>query len=213
MATSFAYLMAPIINVVYAVHPTTILELGCGLGKYGMLLNMYCGINPELPLDISTHELKQVSTINMDAIEINSKYIGLHHSQFYNSIRIADLESIDLNEIIFHDLILAIDVIEHLEKSIALNLIQSLFKTKCKQMLISSPIGKMHQDALFGSEKEIHISGWQSSDFRFAPYLEWQRLYGNGIYLLSHEPIDILGFGRSPVKRFRRLARAIVNEL
>jgi SAM-dependent methyltransferase len=213
MATSFSFLIPPVVAIASQLAPKSILELGCGIGKYGLLLGSYVGLDPYADLDAAGKPLREVSHVRIDAVELNQKYLMPHHGEFYSSIILADLEQLRPEDLGSYDLILAVDVVEHLRKEPALRLLEALYRDHCKHLLVTSPLGWMEQGALFGSEQEVHRISWTPRDFRFATDLTWQRLYQSGVYLLSHEPVDVPGFGRGLTKRLRRLARNLLNEL
>lgn len=46
-----------------------------------------------------------------------------------------------------------------------------------------------------------------------APYMEYQRVEPGRVFVLSGRPIRIVGFGRSPIKRLKRIVRKILDEV
>jgi hypothetical protein len=65
------------------------------------------------------------------------------------------------------DVILFIDVLEHVEKDIAVNLIR-LCRYASKRVVIFLPIGKCKQDPYDGNPYQEHLSTWELSDFEGA---------------------------------------------
>ena len=70
----------------------------------------------------------------------------------------------------------------------------------------------LNQD-LYESEYEHHVSHWTLNDFKKLGFTDSQYFDGGAVYLLSKERLDIRGFGNSVVKKIRRVARAVRNEL
>ena len=63
---------------------------------------------------------------------------------------------------------------------------------------------KVHLDITFLTEKK---------DFENLGYLNCQYFDAGAIYLLSNEKLDVRGFGNSWIKKLRRIARAVKNEI
>lgn len=66
----------------------------------------------------------------------------------------------------FDDLsFLMIDVIEHIEKSEAIDIIEKL-KSISNKIIIFTPYGFMHQDEYDSNEYQRHLSSWTDEDFK-----------------------------------------------
>lgn len=68
------------------------------------------------------------------------------------------------------DVVIALDVIEHLEKVDALNLIKKMEKIAGKKVIILTPNGFHHQDHLDGNPHQEHKSGWRIQDLKRRGY-------------------------------------------
>lgn len=69
------------------------------------------------------------------------------------------------------------------------------------------------QDSMYGNERERHVSHWRREDFG-AALIDYQRAGSSVVYLLSNrQKADIRGFGHSLIKRCRRLARFLRDDL
>ena len=209
MASSFSSQIPAILHVLLKLSPKSILDIGKGFGKYGFLIHEYIGIddqkrlNPELTMS-------QQSRVKIDAIEVDKDLLLPHLSQFYNEVFAEDVFKI-YKSLPQYDLILMIDVIEHLDKGKAIAMLE-YFLSKNSILLIATPISFFKQE-LYQSEFEHHISHWKTNDFKKLGYTDFQYFDGGAIYLLSKEKIEIRGFGNSAIKKLRRIARAVRNEI
>ena len=112
---------------------TEILDVGAGWGKYKKLLPEY----------------------QMDAVEIWKPYIEqekLH--DLYRQVFPVDI--CDIHDI-FYDVIIMGDVLEHIERSQAVKIMERL-KKSCKQLYLVVPY-QYHQDEVNGNKYEIHLQG------------------------------------------------------
>jgi hypothetical protein len=129
------------------MKPKLILEVGIGHGKWGVLCHEYlkywCSIIPRI-----------------DGVEAFSDYVSPAH-EVYNGVIYGDvMEVIDKLDVGAYDLVMIIDVIEHLEKEDGLKLL-----SMAKRYLVTTPEYWNPQGACFGNEFEKHISKWEPSDF------------------------------------------------
>lgn len=136
--------------VVYRVmdmKPQSILDVGIGHGKWGILCDEYlrywCNIQPHI-----------------DGVEAFRGYTSPAHS-IYKKIFYCDVVNLfDEDMLESYDLVLAIDVIEHLSKENGRMLLDS-----SKHYIVATPGYPSPQGAVFGNEYERHVSEWKPSDF------------------------------------------------
>lgn len=69
------------------------------------------------------------------------------------------------------DAVIALDVVEHLEKKEAQKLIADMEKIAKKKVIIMTPNGFYHQDELFGNPHQVHKSEWKIKDFKNMRYI------------------------------------------
>ena len=209
MASSFIDQTPVIIYLLQKLKPKKILDIGKGMGKYGFLLHEYLGIDNTKKIDPSK-TLKELSNIVVDAVEVDEDLMLPHLSQIYNKVYFGDILKIrdDLPQ---YDLILMIDIIEHINKEEAILALKS-FLQKGSDIIIATPINFFNQD-LYESEFEHHVSHWTIKDLNKLGFVEVQYLNGGAVYLLSNKKIAIRGFGNSFIKKLRRVGRSIMNEL
>ncbi len=125
-----------------------ILDVGCGHGFYYKLLSDYF--------------------INFDAVEVWSPYIQEYNlEKMYDNVYNVNIMDFEFE---FYDIIIMVDVLEHLERSDVIKLLNRI-KDKCKELLVIVPyylpqddvylvgtaeqsIGTMHAEETF-KEKEL----------------------------------------------------------
>jgi len=127
------------------MSPKTILDVGAGHGKWGVLCGEY---------------LKYWKNIEpvIDGVEAFEKYKSPVHG-VYRQVFYRDVTEI-MHIVGNYDLVLAIDVIEHLSRDDGLKLLDV-----AKSYLVSTPGYWSPQGACFGNEHETHISKWSTDDF------------------------------------------------
>ncbi len=136
-------------------RPKSILDIGVGFGSKGVLFREYS--------DIWDRNLKDWKTI-IDGVEIFEEYLNEIHKKIYNNIHIGNILDI-IDTLGDYDLIYMGDVIEHISKPEALDLLEKL-KAKGKIVIIVTPEDIGNQGTVFGNENEAHISQWYLEDFK-----------------------------------------------
>ena len=68
------------------------------------------------------------------------------------------------------DVVVSVDVIEHLTKKEALSMIRSMEKIAKKRIVIMTPNGFYPQSTLFGNPHQVHKSGWYVADLENLGY-------------------------------------------
>jgi hypothetical protein len=146
------------IELIRKINPESILDIGAGFGRWGILSREFLEIWEE---ENYTDKWKR----KIDAVEIYDKYVKPYHSYFYDNVYIVN--ALDyVNEMKEnYDLIICGDVIEHFGKKDGEILIDTCLK-KSRYLMINIPVGdKWEQEESGGNEYEKHRSVWQKSDF------------------------------------------------
>ena len=208
MASSFINQVPVIIHLIQKLEPASILDIGKGFGKYGFLVHEYAGIDNQHKINPRS-SLKELSTVSIDAVEVDPDLMLPHLDQVYREVYFGDILKI-YPGLPAYDLVLMIDIIEHIDKQGAIELLRHLLK-KGSRVIVSTPIDFFEQH-LYESEYENHVSHWSIRDFRNIASVDVQYFDAGAVYLLSNEKLDIRGFGNSLIKKIRRIARAIKNE-
>lgn len=209
MASSFSSQIPAIVYLVKQLNPFTILDIGKGFGKYGFLIHEYSGIDNQKKIDPAL-TMAQQSNIKIDAIEADEDLLLPHLNQIYREIIIGDVFKV-YKYLDTYDLILMIDVIEHLDKEKAIAMLKH-FLLKHTRIVIATPMQFFKQE-LYQSNYEHHISYWKLADFKNLGSVQYQYIDGGAIYILSNDKIEIRGFGNSLMKKARRIVKSIINEI
>ena len=209
MASSFVQQIPCIVKLLQTIKPTTILDIGKGFGKYGFLMHEYLGIDNTKKID-NTKTLAELSSIKIDAVEADTDLMLPHLPHLYNKVYFDDVTKI-YKALPVYDLILMVDIIEHLEKQKAEEMIKH-FLSKNITLLIATPIDFFNQD-LYESEFEHHLSHFTIKDFKQFGFVNYQVFDGGGVYLLAKNKIDTGNFGNTLYNKLKRIRRAIINEM
>jgi len=158
MPSSDIHLIPHVCTQFRALMPNSVLDIGIGFGKYGFLAREY--------LDIYEERYQPITwRTKIDGIEIFADYVGNLQRIFYNNIYIGD--ALDcLRKLDNYDLILLLDVIEHIEKTRGFELLK-LISEKSEVALISSPIKVKSLGAplmKYGNIYERHLSQWTEEE-------------------------------------------------
>lgn len=148
MPTSLIELIQPVVHIVWtytqrAGRPLRILDVGPGYGKYGVLIREYVG-NPE----------------RFDAVEAWSAYVNRRLLALYDHVFLGDVCTLDESALANYDLVLMIDVIEHIDKHRA----QGLLNRIPGEIVISTP-QHFFDNPVDLPPTERHLSHWTMEDF------------------------------------------------
>lgn len=157
MPTSGSTQISTILQLAQNISPTSILDIGIGLGKYGFLCREY--------LDVSNERLSRSEwTTTINGIEIFERYRNPVWGYYYDAVYIGDALT-SLGDMANVDLVLLIDVIEHLPKDEGELLLRRCLSTG-KYVLFSTPRLYHEQDEVFGNAHEVHRSHWSTRDLK-----------------------------------------------
>lgn len=208
MASSFAEQIPIILHVVRQLRPTTVLDIGKGFGKYGLLLHEYCGVDYSRKPEPGV-ALKEQSSIAIDAVEVNRDYDFPHNNSLYREIFWQEVMAA-YEALPQYDVVLMVDVIEHLSKENGVKLVEH-FVNRGSVCVIASPREYFQQD-LFDSHWEHHQSFWTAADLRRIANVEYQSTRTGRVYVVSRRPTPIVGFGNNLLQKLKRIVWAILNE-
>jgi hypothetical protein len=138
MTTSEFSQIPEVVDILVKERPQSVLDVGSGWGKYGVLAREYA--EPAI----------------VDAIDVMPPRYQVYDHAFVGDIR--ELDRVLPKEAGPYDLALLIEVIEHLEKSDAWELLDRLVR-RAKRVLITTPLGFRPQDVP-DMPFENHRSGW-----------------------------------------------------
>jgi len=162
MASSDNITIPYVSRIVSSLSPTSALDVGIGMGKFGFIFREACEWLLE---ECGTRVSKENWKTKLDGIEVCSEYVTPLQQYLYDKIHIGPAQEIaaDLDD---YDLIHLGDVIEHFEKSEGQRLLDILFEKACLGVLIVTPAGEYEQEGLEDNPYEEHKSTWSPRDFR-----------------------------------------------
>jgi SAM-dependent methyltransferase len=180
MPTSVHHNLSTVLTVVTQLNPKRVLDVGCGFGKYGVLLREYLDIWHER-LDRSQWEAELVG------IEGFERYRCPIHDYVYDKTYFGDACDIvpTLGEF---DVVLILDVIEHLEKDRAAELLRQCL-ARSKAVIVSTPISFYPQHAICDNPYEMHRCHWTRADFPPDVSVKAIRVVACDIFVASRTPL------------------------
>ena len=156
MPVSHTYQISSIMESIILCDPKSILEIGVGFGKYGVL----CYERLNLWWHGLTKEDYKMRKIKIDGIEIYKDYKNPIYDFIYDNIFFGNAINIVNNfKDKEYDLILMLDVLEHLNEIDGNSLLNRCNRIS-NNILISTPKDIGSQDQHFGNEAECHKFQW-----------------------------------------------------
>jgi hypothetical protein len=147
----------PIFDVLQTAKPESILDIGPGYGKLGVLCREYLDVSPQF---LTETQYPPPQHLTLDCIEIFEDYISPLHRHIYDHIYIGNALTILptlKNEA--YDMALVVDVLEHFSTPDAVRLIASVLQ-KSKMALVATPRIGWTQLEVFGNAFEEHLTVW-----------------------------------------------------
>lgn len=157
MPTSWMETIPDIIEQVNLLNPDSILDIGIGFGKYGLLLREKLEI-PEKRYS------KKDWRIRIDGIEAFRNYQNPIHDYVYNNVYYDAVENC-LDQLPFYDVVLLVDVLEHFEKETGKEFIRKVLGHTKKALIVSTPLYPAEQREYLSNRFEEHKSRWMQVDF------------------------------------------------
>jgi hypothetical protein len=137
--------------------PKSVLDVGIGFGKYGVLCREY--------LDVWGAEKFGERRHRIDGIEAFRDYLTPLQASVYDEIFVGDALEIIPKLERKYDLLLLIDVLEHFEFQTGKKLLE-LCKIQAKNIVVSTPLDMGVQGAVFGNQFETHRAQWTRKDLK-----------------------------------------------
>lgn len=156
--TSYPHQLNQIVNLIRYTKPQSVLDIGVGFGKYGMLAREYLEFG-------STETGYGEWTHRIDGIEAFGDYLTPLHDYIYDEVFVGNALEILPTLEQRYDIILLIDVLEHFERDDGLRLLE-LMRERGRNYIVSTPRHAGPQGAEYGNEWETHRSQWHPRDFR-----------------------------------------------
>lgn len=152
--------LTTMVRMIQEAHPASILDVGVGYGKWGFLCREYL----EAYEGRVYPESWSAKLIGIEIFEPYVRGFGWTRS-IYNEIYVGDALDV-ARKLVAFDLVIAGDVIEHLEKQRAADLIELLKSKALKMLLVSIPLGVCWLDnrVVAGNQYEKHRSSWSATE-------------------------------------------------
>lgn len=149
MPTSNHYQLTPIMDLIIKINPDSILDIGIGFGKYGVLCREY--------LELWDGREEYTFKRKLDGVEIFADYITPLHNYIYDTLYIENVFNI-LDKLTGYDLVLIIGTLEHFDKEQGYSLLKASLKNK--NIIVSTPNRFIEQKGGFGNPHEEHKTSW-----------------------------------------------------
>ncbi len=143
MPTSEHWQIPWVLDVITREQPATVLDVGAGYGKFGILAREYA------------------SPGRVDAVDVNPPRFEAYDHFYRGDLR--DIDRLLPPDAPRYDLALFLDTIEHLEKAEAWTVLETLAR-RARRILITTPWGFRPQQVP-GQPFETHRSGWYPWEF------------------------------------------------
>jgi 2-polyprenyl-3-methyl-5-hydroxy-6-metoxy-1,4-benzoquinol methylase len=180
MPTSDVHNIVPILTVIQGLRPRSVLDIGCGFGKYGVLLREY--------LDVWQERLSaETWQVRLEAIDAFSAYRNPIWDYIYQKVHIGQAQTI-VPRLGDFDVILIADVIEHLEHDQAVELVDRSL-AKCRGLIVSTPKEFYPQEDTNDNPYETHRILWTRSDFPHGTHVRTIPGLACNIFVASRRPI------------------------
>ncbi len=157
MPTSHSQQMNEIVELIALTDPQSLLDIGVGFGKYGVLAREYLELwdGRDQYLDWQRR---------IDGIEGFSDYKTPIHEFIYDNMYWGDAREIVPKLEVDYDLIILIDILEHFTREEGMKLLEICLQ-RGRNVLISTPIKMSDQGEAFENPYETHRYQWTRKDF------------------------------------------------
>lgn len=194
MPTSHLYQIHEIVTLIRAADPFSLLDIGCGFGKYGFLAREY--------LELWDGREKYLEwRRRIDGVEGCAEYITDLQRLIYNNIYLGHAQEVLPTLNFRYDLILMVDVIEHFDKDEGREVLRHCQRL-AKNLIISTPKTTIMRDGTFGNPLEAHVSQWTLED------LAW---YGPN-FVINNQSSLIVFLGQDAEAVYKKLTTKPANE-
>jgi len=147
--------------------PASVLDVGMGFGKYGLLLREYADIG--LRTDEPAHERGRWR-LRLTGVEVFAPFVLAHQRAIYDDILVGDIrELLRVGRVWPHDLALMVEVLEHMPKADGFDVLRRL-SALSRAVLVTTPNGFQPMPELLGNPFQEHVSGWLADDLRDAGF-------------------------------------------
>ena len=149
--------------MITAANPRSLLDIGAGFGKYGVLAREY--------LELHDYSWRKPNwQCHIDGIEAFEEYLSELHNFTYNHVFVGNALDIVPTLEEHYDLVLLVDVLEHFTFDDGVKLLKDC-SSLANNVLVSTPLDWIAQTDILGNPYEIHKSLWKKRNFnQFGPH-------------------------------------------
>ncbi|NOX59823.1 MAG: class I SAM-dependent methyltransferase [Planctomycetes bacterium] len=165
MPASAPYAIPVVANVVRQLNPRSILDVGVGFGKYGVLFREYVDV---WSAKTASDTKRGGWRMRLEGIEIFKNYLSPLHEYIYDRIHVGEAESV-IDRLGQYDLIFMGDVLEHFPKDAGRRMIQKLYDHANGCILLTYPRCAQAREGILDNPAEAHLSTWSKEDFSKYP--------------------------------------------
>lgn len=152
MPTSHPKIISPVATKIMELQPLSVLDIGIGFGKWGALTREYTDV-------WSWRFYKDGWIVRIEGIEVHERYRAPNWDN-YDKVHIGHSNSV-LPKLAIYDLIIMMEMLEHLEKPQALELLNEIFM-HTKQLIVS--YSNIPQKDVGDNPYEDHVSTWTNGE-------------------------------------------------
>jgi len=153
MPSSEPWRLSAIAEFIKRMQPGSVLDIGAGFGKWGVLVREYTDI-------YKRRYDKTKWQVRIDGIEIFGAYESVPWG-VYDNVYVGNAVEI-LPSLGNYDLIISVEVLEHIKRENGLRMLANI-KAKSKRFLVS--YSNTTHLPMMGNQAEAHISKWSKADF------------------------------------------------
>lgn len=189
--------LSSIHDLILVLNPSSVIDVGVGHGKTGVLVREY--------LDIMKERYERSAwQARIYGIEGHAEYRNPLWTYAYDEVRVGDALE-EIGKLPAVDLVVALDIWEHFEPEYAARMLDACLE-RGVYLLIATPMRPRPQGDVFGNAYERHVSQWSPRDFLQVPYRLATCTGKDWIMLLSRKtPIHPRVYlGQTPMARIRR---------
>ena len=170
------------ISFVIKKDAKSILDVGCGLG---------------VPMELIKRKIRVKYSVGVDLFQ---PYIDfLKKKKLHDKYILEDVKKMKFKPKSF-DVVFASDVIEHMSKADAWNLVEDMERFAKKQVIVTTSLGYFYHPVVDGNPLQLHISGYQPEEFERKGYKTFKfgrkELLGTGglVHTIKFDPLKKIIF-------------------
>ena len=171
-ATSNPMQISYVLDGILQLSPQSVLDVGCGSGKYGVLTREY------------------LRKARIDGIEGFPPYVTDVHRSTYDNIYMGNALEVVPRIDFMYDLAVIIDMFEHLTPEEGVYLLNDLSKCS-RSILISVPVWQPDQSPLDGNVLQVHQAQYDVRSLRKIGFHQIWRISGSYIALRGEGKVNL----------------------